>query len=468
MLRNTVTRREVLIGGSSLVSLLALAGCGAGPATTPSSAQSLGDDTEKYLRSVGKSLGTSSLGVLAYAAPQAQSIQELSPQFTDLTGIKLDWTVLDEQSAANKASVALGSSGGGYDVVHTTSSLMPSYAKRNWLAPFADLVKKNTVPGWNADAYGSTITSLLSGTELLAAPSFIGTQIFFYRTDLFEKAGISAVPTTYQELADTCAKVTGTGVKGIALRSAPSPSQLMFVWSAWLYAFGGEYYGKRNGAAYSDPGFDSPAAVRALTLFTDLLRNDAPTGATNWSVEDVVRAFSTGRTAIIQEGAVFAGTFNNPKTSQIASKVGTFVMPKGTAGQFVPFNCHGWGVAANSKNADAAAVFAQWATLERTLISATQAKTPFSTPPLTSVYRSAPYHKRYGFDDYVASVTKTIELANTGAVSPIKGDPNYLPGTPSWNTTGQRVCEQLSLAVTGQLKPADAIAEAAKAIQAAS
>jgi len=71
-----------------------------------------------------------------------------------------------------------------------------------------------------------------------------------------------------------------------------------------------------------------------------------------------------------------------------------------------------------------------------------------------------------GFDDFVNSVTGTIAAANKGGVTPIAGDASYLPATPKWNTLGQRVCEELSKAVTGQATPKAAIAAAAAAMSA--
>lgn len=463
MYPSRMSRRNALAVGGGLAGSLALAGCGAGsPSSGGSTAPPVGSQVENDLKSRGKQLGTPVISVLAYAAPQAQAIQELSNQFTSLSGIQVKWTILDEQSAANKATVALGSSSGGYDVVHTTSQLLPTYAQRSWLKPLADLLTEHTVPSWTADAYGSTNVDLMSfGGKLMGAPMFIGTQVFYYRTDVFAEHNISTPPKSYDELADVCKKVTSDKIKGIALRSAPSPAQLMFVWTAWLYAAGGAYYRQRSGTNYSEPALDSPEAVKALTTYCDLLQHAAPTGSTNWSVEDAVRAFASGQVAMVQEGAVFGGTFNDKTQSQVAGKVGTFVLPSGPAGTFVPFNNHGWGVAANSKNAQAASLFVQWATLKQTLVAATGAKTAFSTPPLASAYESEAYKKRFGFDHYVPTVIKTIGIANHGGVSPIKNDPNYVPGTPAWNTIGQQVCEQLSRAVTGQITPQKAIKNAA-------
>lgn len=469
VLESQISRRRMLQAALTGGALLGLSACAAGGSSAGGSstdAPTLGSSADTFLKTQGKASGATGISLLAYAAPQAEAIHQLIGQFTDLTGIQVQWTALDEQSAANKAAVALGSGSSSYDVVQTTSNLIPSYASRGWLADLDKLRQSgSTVPGWDAGAYGEGTTALLSqGGALYAAPMFLGTQIFYYRTDMFTKAGVSAPPTSFDELRSACEKLKASGVKAIALRSAPSPSQLMFVWSAWLYAYGGSYYSKFSGGKYSGVTLDSPAAVKSLQLYSDLLGNYAPTGATNWSVEDVSRAFTTGQVAITQEGAVFGGTYNDPKQSQAAGKVGTFVIPAGPAGQFVPYNAHGWSIAKTSSKAKAAWLFVQWATLQSTLTAATTGSAGFSTPPIASIYSTATYTKKYGFDDFVPSVTKTIQIANSGGITPLKGDPNYLPGSPEWSTLGQKVSEQLSRAVTGQVPAQQAITAAAAAM----
>ncbi|ACQ78835.1 extracellular solute-binding protein family 1 [Beutenbergia cavernae DSM 12333] len=455
-------------GALGVAAALVLAGCGAGGGDAGGG----GDDTgaeleasaEDFLAGRGEELGVGSISVLAQSSPQADAIQQISGQFTELTGITVDWTILDEQSTENRAAVALGSGDGGYDVLQTPSGFIPTYVDRGWLEPIGPLVDdaESIVPGWDLAAFGEGTTSLLSREdELYGVPMFIGTQMFYYRTDVFAEHGIDAVPTTYEELVDVVHQIHSDDVAGIALRTAPSPSQLLFVWSAWLYANGGSYYETFDDGTYSGSALDSPEAVESLTTYTDLVQNYAPSGATNWSVDDVTRAFASGRVAIVQEGAVFGGTFNNPEASQVAGNIDSFTLPEGPAGSYVPYNTHGWTIAANSDATDAAWLFTQWATLAQTLTAATQTDANFGAPPLAEVYESPEYEESYGFGSFVPTVTGTIGIANDGGVSPFEDDPNYLPATPDWATVGQQIAEELSKAVTGQVEVAEAIRAAA-------
>lgn len=453
------------IAAASLVIGASACSAGGGTGAAASAQPTLSSGTQDFLKKEGAATGTKSISILAQSSPQALAIQNISDQFTKLTGIQVNWTVLDERSTENKASVALGSANGGYDVIQTPSSLIPTYASRGWIDSVDDLAAKTDlkVPGWDKSAFGSGLNNLLTvGGKQYGVPMFVGTQVFYYRTDIFQQHGITTPPTTYKELIADVKKVSTPQVAGIAMRSAPDISQFLFDWSAWLYAYGGSYYKNYDNGKYSGSALNSPAAVQALSDYADLLQHYAPSGATNWSVDDVTRAFASGQAAIVQEGAVFGGTFNNPSTSQVAGKVGTFTLPTGPAGSFVPYNDHGWAIAKNSKATDAAWLFTQWATLQSTLTAATQGKAKFSTPPLTSVYNSDEYKKTYGFDDFVPTVTKTLQIADKGGVSPLKGDPNFQPADPTWSTVGMQIAQELSKALTGQEGAQQAVARAAE------
>ncbi|WP_168211626.1 ABC transporter substrate-binding protein [Ruania zhangjianzhongii] len=465
-MRKTSTKMAGL-GALAIAAPLLITACGAGGgtgSTTTDDAADLDVSAEDFLSARGEELGVDSISVLAQSSPQADAIQQISGQFTELTGITVDWTILDEQSTENRAAVALGSGDGGFDVLQTPSGFIPTYVDRGWLEPIGPLAQdtESIVPGWSLEAFGEGTTSLLArDEEVYGVPMFIGTQMFYYRTDVFEEHGIEEVPTTYDELVDVVQEIHSDDVAGIALRTAPSPSQLLFVWSAWLYANGGSYYAEYDDGSYSGSALDSPEAIESLTTYTDLVQNYAPSGATNWSVDDVTRAFATGRVAIVQEGAVFGGTFDNPDSSQVAGDIDAFTLPSGPAGSFVPYNTHGWTIAANSGATDAAWLFTQWATLAQTLTAATQTDANFGAPPLADVYSSPEYEEKYGFNNFVPSVIGTMEIANDGGVSPFEGDPNYLPATTDWATVGQQIAEELSKAVTGQVSVEEALSTAA-------
>ncbi len=466
MARRRATRALL---ATAAISAMLLPACAAGGISggAGEAAADLEPDAEQFLRDRGADLGTPRISVLAQSSPQAGAIQELTGQFTELTGIDVEWTVLDEQSTENRAAVALGAGDGGFDVLQTPSAFIPTYVDRGWIASVDEFAadEQSLIPGWSLDAFGEGTTAQLSrNDEVYGVPMFIGTQIFYYRTDVFAEHGIENAPNTYRELVEVVEAIDGGDVDGIALRTAPSVSQLLFVWSAWLYAYGGSYYESTEDGTYSGSALDSPEAVAALEAFTDLVQNHAPSGAANWSVDDVTRAFLSGRVGIVQEGAVFGGTFDDPDVSQAAGNIDSFTLPAGPAGSYVPYNAHGWTIAENSKADEAAWLFVQWATLVETLTAATQTDANFGAPPLANVYESPEYAERYGFGDFVDSVVGTIDIADNGGISPLPGDANYLPATTDWATVGQQIAEELSRAVTGQISAEEAIRNAASRI----
>ena len=102
--------------------------------------------------------------------------------------------------------------------------------------------------------------------------------------------------------------------------------------------------------------------------------------------------------------------------------------------------------------------------LPEILTAATLGRVAYSTPPLPKVYRMLEYRDKYGFDDFVPTVQETIKTADDGGYTPFD-DASYQPRLADWNTVGQKISEELSKAVTGQVDPRSALAAAARAVQ---
>ena len=55
-----------------------------------------------------------------------------------------------------------------------------------------------------------------------ALAAFVDANVFFYRKDLFEKAGIKSEPKTWDEFLDACKKLKASGVAPIAVAARDS------------------------------------------------------------------------------------------------------------------------------------------------------------------------------------------------------------------------------------------------------
>ena len=468
------SRRQFLGSGAKLLGLTVLAGvtpellsaCGSSAsksssttaaASTPAAAST--SSLSGFLKSAGKKYSGTSLNLLCVSSAQASAIQSIVSEFEDLTGIKVSFSMLANSAAITKTSVSLDAKSSAYDIYQIQSFYVPQYVAAGYFVSADELKAKSgvTYAGLDLTAYApSSLSALTDAGHLVALPMFNATQVVFYRTDIFKSAKINGIPSTLQQLEQVCAQIHGAGHAAIALRTSIGSTENLFTWTAWLYNFGGGYYRSYDASTgkYSGPNLSAKESLAAGQLYIDVMRKYGPSGALNWGVSEVTKAFLSGQVAMIQEGSPFGGTINDPKTSAVAGKVGAFAIPPGPAGSYYPSAAQGWGVSSYSKNQEAAWLFSQWATAPETLLKATLAA-DFTAPPTNSAFSNSAFVKKYDFPGFLNSLKQSYGAAKS---SPIGG--SYIPSLSNWQAAGQQVSTYFNEAINNQRTLASAFTAA--------
>lgn len=116
-------------------------------------------------------------------------------------------------------------------------------------------------------------------------PFFQGRQVLFWNIKMFQEAGLTRAPQTWDELIDYCQKLTRKDAAGrltragISLRLFGGGSGVGEKWWFWLYPAGGTIIEQRPGGKYR-AGYGNQAGRDALKLYVDLVhkyRCDDPT-----------------------------------------------------------------------------------------------------------------------------------------------------------------------------------------------
>lgn len=102
---------------------------------------------------------------------------------------------------------------------------MAYFAKRGLLADLTNDWQKN---GWN-QTYASVKQSSTYAGKQYSLPLGYDAYGFFYRKDLFEKAGISSEPTSWAQFLDDCKKLKAAGIAPIAV-----PARDSWTLAAWF------------------------------------------------------------------------------------------------------------------------------------------------------------------------------------------------------------------------------------------
>ena len=194
---------------------------------------------------------------------------------------------------------------------------MAYYAQRGLLEDLSTDWAKN---GWN-DQYAAVKGASTWNGKQYAAPLGYDAYGFFYRKDLFEKAGIKSEPKTWNELIDACKKLKASGVQPIAVAARDS----------WTLAAWFDYLDLRiNGNAFHQQlmagqiPYTDARVKKVFTAWKSLMDNQCfMENALSYDVDSIGPVLVSGKAAMMLMGTFFSASF----PANMKQDVGFFRFP---------------------------------------------------------------------------------------------------------------------------------------------
>jgi len=357
--------------------------------------------------------------------PFTESLLPLIPEFRKLTGINVEYLILPEAEYFTKLVADLSQQRGEFSVIMTGPVRNWQYVPPNWILPLDDFLSnpKLTDPGWfklddfypaliAANRWNGKTGSGVGEGPLYSIPVLEESYILAYRKDIFDQYNIK-VPTTLEEMVDAARLVKkNAGIPGIVARGTPGLASMGtgFVSGLKSYTDGkwSEFDEKLNA------NFHDPRSVAFTETWIRMVRDSGPANWANMQWYDAMEAFTAGQGGMIADADFFAASYENPAKSKVAGKVGYALIPAGAGGKTYA-GLWTWALGINSatKNKEAAWLFVQWATAQRTLLNASLGYRNFN-PSRTSVTndpRVQEIMRPWGGGSYVTTVAKNLETA---------------------------------------------------------
>jgi multiple sugar transport system substrate-binding protein len=159
------------------------------------------------------------------------------------------------------------------------------------------------------------------GGKIYGLPIAASARALFYNKEILTKAGFPNGPVTWDDVVAAAKKIKGTGPYGFGLQGKEIETDVYWYYALWSY--GGELVSKQGKAA-----FDSPAGVKALTLYKMMIDQGlTEQGVTSYNREDLQNLFKQGRLGMVITAPFLIG--------QIAKEApnlqyGIVPVPKGT------------------------------------------------------------------------------------------------------------------------------------------
>jgi sorbitol/mannitol transport system substrate-binding protein len=374
-------------------------------------------------------------------------MQKLSSEFEKLhPDIHLRWVVLEENVLRQRVTTDIATKAGQFDVLTIGNYEVPIWAKQGWLTPMDDLPAAFDVD----DLLKPVRAGLTYEGKLYGLPFYGESAMTYYRTDLFEKAGIKMPDDpTYEQIRVFADKITDKAnqVYGMCLRGKPGWGENMAYVTSLVNAEGGQWFDMQW-----KPTIETPEWHKAISYYDDILKADGPPGATSNGFNENLALFASGHCGMWIDATVAGGLLYDKKQSTVADKVGFAAMPTGSF-KGAPTWLWSWNLAipATSKQKDAARTFVTWATDKQYIRLVAKENGWVSVPPGTrqSTYDDPEYQKAAPF---AAFVRKAIDVANpngqTQQPRPYTGA--QFVAIPEFQGIGTQVGQTIAGTLTGQ------------------
>lgn len=407
--------------------------------------------TSALLLPAGAAIGQEgqTLRILISQSPWLNAFIALVDQYQEETGTRFELDVTPFGGMMEKTRNSVRAEAGQYDIVNLNSAGMSEIYAGGFLRPLTDIDPEFTLPegvltfGGTA-SWNETARSFDPQGTLMAVPTNGNVQVFYYRKDLYEAAGLE-VPQTWDDLLENARALHNPPQQyGFAPRAARD--SVLYNFTPYLFSYGASFFADPAGGDYSIT-LNSPEGLAALERYIELGKEVGPPNPGAIAQAELIQLISTGRAAQAIAVVAAVAEINNPDSSAVAGKVGTALLPAGPTGIHSSAAGH-WmaGIPANVPEASqqAALDFFKWFLEKDTQVAYVQAGgVPIRDDLSDTVLAEDPAY------DFIAAFSENAKVAQMNMP--------LIEGT----LIRDLISVHLNRAVIGEVSPRDALNAAA-------
>jgi multiple sugar transport system substrate-binding protein len=383
--------------------------------------------------------------ILMEGVPDTEYVKTLVPEFTKETGIDVSLEVVNYAEMHTKLVPQLVASKGSYSAIVVDFYWVGEFTKAGWLQPLDERIAADK---FDTSGYVPKMMDLVGKVDGVTymLPFYNYAMGLLYRKDLLADAKNQAdfktkygmdlgVPKTWDEYLKQVEFFTKDGMYGV-VNQGLRPDPIAMEWSNYLFANGGEYHTDDWKAT-----LNTDAGVKALEQYTKNINTFGPVGSASFSFDEAFNVMAQGKAYSYITYNFFRTGIDDASKSSVVGKVEIMPVPGVSADKGGSLNgAWGWAIPKSSPNPNAAWTFLKW--VESHDIAKKRALQGGS-PTRTDVFDDADVNAKYPY----AQALKNMLITSH----------NF----PVFTYTPQLVevlGRELSLAVAGEKKPADALA----------
>ena len=408
------------------------------------------------------------LTVLGAAAAQADTItiatvnngdmirmQGYTDQFTEATGIDVEWVTLEENVLRQRVTTDITTKGGQFDIMTIGMYETPIWGANGWLVPLDGLSEEYDVD----DILPAMAGGLSHDGTLYAAPFYGESSMIMYRTDLMEAAGLEMPDApTWEFVREAAAAMTDRDneINGICLRGKAGWGEGGAFITAMSNSFGAQWFDMDWGAT-----FDQEPWKNTLEFYVGMMNESGPAGYATNGFNENLSLFQQGKCGMWIDATVAASFVTNPNDSTVADSVGFALAPDTGMGKRSNW-LWAWALAipAGTQQEDAAKQFIEWATSKDyiELVAANEGWANVPPGARTSLYENPEYQKVPFAQMTLDSILSADPNNSTVNPSPYVGI--QFAAIPEFAGIATEVSQEFSAVYAGQQTIDEALAKA--------
>jgi multiple sugar transport system substrate-binding protein len=353
-----------------------------------------------------------------------------------IPGVEVNTQLMPFDKALELATIAFSSKSSTPDIIYANDSTFLTFAKNGWIRPLDDLWEKHKQE-FDLDDFTPRVRQEHSYQgHIWSVPSTSNVMLFFYRKDLFDKAG-KQPPKTFVEYR-ALAKSFNSPLRAGTI-SCLRPVDAALNESSWyINALGDGWFDEQW-----RPIFNDPKGVAAIDMLKQITRY-AQQGFTSAANDECMIALQQDTAAMGLQWATRALSMDDPNKSRVVGKIDWTVPPQGHE----PFGGDGYCISAFTKqDPDLLFRILAIATSKQNLRGAAG----LMVPTRTSLLQDKQLTAKYRF--YPAALASIA--VGTGT-----------PQLPEFYSVGDFITRGIQQAVTGEMEVKPALDAAAAQTQA--
>jgi multiple sugar transport system substrate-binding protein len=274
------------------------------------------------------------VNVMTQTGAIQEPLQRRAPEFEKLSGAKINVIAVPFSDLYQKVLTDWASGTNSVDAAVFAPQWMVDYVAGGYLENLGDRIAKDKALEWNDIAPFFRDFSSSFGGKTYLVPLDGDFHMLYYRTDVFEKAGLKP-PTTWDEyLADAKAlngqDFNGDGTKGYGSCIAKKRNAQSYWFVTDVVGSMTQAKGTSQGTFFDTkdmkPLVDNAAFRKALDFLKESSKYGPP-DELNMDVSDTRPLFTSGKCALNLDWGDVGVLAIDPKTSKVIDKTGATIMP---------------------------------------------------------------------------------------------------------------------------------------------